>query len=105
MEKVQAIGGMFFRSRDQEALARWYREHLGVTPVPDNYDEPGWEQQAGPTGFAPFPEDTEYFGDAGKQWMVNFRGDLDAMIGATGSCRSRRGTRSRTLSEWAFCVL
>ena len=82
MEKVPGIGGMFFRSRDPKALARWYREHLGVIPVvPDNYDEPGWEQQAGPTGFAPFPEDTKYFGDAAKQWMVNFRvRDLDAMM-------------------------
>ena len=29
----------------------------------------------------PSPEDTRYFGDAGKQWMVNFRvRDLDAMM-------------------------
>jgi len=53
----------------------------GVTAVPVNYDEPGWEQQAGPTVFAPFPEDTKYFGDTGKQWMVNFRvRDLYAMM-------------------------
>jgi len=39
-----------------KALARWYREHLGITPVAGNYDERGWEQQALPTGFAPFPE-------------------------------------------------
>jgi hypothetical protein len=79
IEKVLGIGGLFFRSRDPKALARWYREHRGVTPVPVNYDEPGWEQQAGPTVFAPFPEDTKYFGDAGKQLMVNFRvRDLDA---------------------------
>ena len=51
---------MFFRSRDPKALARWYREHLGVTPVPDNYDQPGREPQARPTAFAPFPEDTQY---------------------------------------------
>jgi predicted enzyme related to lactoylglutathione lyase len=31
--------------------------------------------------FAPFPEDTEYFGDAQKYWMINFRvNDLDAML-------------------------
>ena len=52
MEKVPGIG-----ERDPKALARWYREHLGVTPVAGNYyDERGWEQQARPTGFAPFPE-------------------------------------------------
>jgi len=51
MEKVPGIG-----ERDPKALARWYREHLGVTPVAGNYyDERGWKQQARPTGFAPFP--------------------------------------------------
>ena len=56
MEKVLGIGGMFFPERDPKALARWYREHLGVTPVAGNYyDERGWKQQARPTGFAPFP--------------------------------------------------
>jgi len=78
---VQGIGGVFIRARDPKALAEWYRDHLGVPLVPDNYDDPPWQQQAGPTGFAPFPQDTKYFGDAGKQWMINFRvSDLDAMM-------------------------
>lgn len=39
-----------------------------------------WRQEAGPTAFAPFPEATNYFGDSGKVWMINFRvRDLDAM--------------------------
>ena len=80
MEKVTGIGGFFFRARDPKALAAWYRDHLGVDPVPENYDDPSWRQQAGPTAFAPFPEDTKYFGDAGKQWMINFRvANLDAI--------------------------
>jgi len=81
MEKVNGIGGLFFRARDAAALARWYQEHLGVTPVPSNYEQSGWQQEAGPTGFAPFPEDTKYFGDPKRMWMVNFRlRDLDAMV-------------------------
>ena len=41
-----------------------------------------WEQQAGPTVFAPFASDTDYF-PADKQWMLNFRVDgLDALIAA-----------------------
>jgi glyoxylase I family protein len=81
MEKVQGIGGVFFRARDPKALAEWYRDHLGVALVPDNYDDPPWQQQAGPTAFAPFERETKYFGDVGKQWMINFRvGDLDAMM-------------------------
>lgn len=75
MEKVTGIGGLFFRAADPDALARWYETHLGVAAVPA-----GWRQQSGPTVFAPFPKDTAYFGDAGKQWMINFRvPNLDAM--------------------------
>ena len=85
MEKVLGIGGLFFRSRDPEALAAWYHTHLGVPPIPANYDDPGWEQQAGPTAFAPFPADTKYFGDPASpqplQWMLNFRvANLEAML-------------------------
>jgi hypothetical protein len=39
MEKVTGIGGLFFRTRDPAALSAWYRDHLGVAPVPTNYDE------------------------------------------------------------------
>jgi predicted enzyme related to lactoylglutathione lyase len=39
-----------------------------------------WQQEAGPTVFAPFPEQTTYFGDPKQTWMVNFRvRNLDAM--------------------------
>ena len=80
MEKVNGIGGLFFRARDPEALGRWYQEHLGVKLTPSSYGETPWQQDAGPTAFAPFPETTGYFGDAGQAWMVNFRvRDLDAM--------------------------
>jgi len=82
MEQVTGIGGLFVRARDPKALAQWYRDHLGVTPVPLNYEELPWRQEAGPTAFAPFPETTDYFGpDAAKTWMVNFRvRSLDAMV-------------------------
>ena len=80
MEKVTGIGGLFFRAHDPKRLARWYQEHLGVTMTPSSYDEPVWQQQAGPTVFAPFEEKTEYFGDMQKAWMVNFRvRDLEKM--------------------------
>jgi len=82
MEKVAGIGGVFFRAKDPQGLVKWYDRHLGVRPVPADYDSPGWKQEAGPTAFAPFPADTDYFGDAGKAWMINFRvDDLDAMVG------------------------
>jgi glyoxylase I family protein len=73
MEKVTGIGGFFFRAKDPKALALWYEQHLGI-------EKPAWEQEAGTTAFAPFPETSNYFGDANKSWMLNFRvRDLDKM--------------------------
>jgi predicted enzyme related to lactoylglutathione lyase len=81
MERVTGIGGLFFRASDPTALARWYQDHLGVALVPGSYDEPPWRQEAGPTVFAPFPRDTDYFGRPGQPWMVNFRvRELAAMV-------------------------
>ena len=73
-ERVEGIGGFFFRSHDPKALTAWYQEHLGI-------DQPSWHQSAGPTAFAPFPNDTKYFGSPQQGWMVNFRvRNLDAMV-------------------------
>ena len=79
--RVQGIGGLFFRAKDPAALSQWYQEHLGIDPVPLDYAQRPWRQEAGPTAFAPFPENTELFGDDSKCWMVNFRvRDLEAML-------------------------
>jgi hypothetical protein len=65
----------------KDALANWYREHLGIGLTPTSGGEPVWEQEAGKTVFTPFPETTKYFGDPQKVWMVNFRvHDLDKMV-------------------------
>jgi glyoxylase I family protein len=54
---VTGIGAISFRAGDPEALAAWYAEHLGV----GGGEMSLWEQQAGPTVFAPFASDTDYF--------------------------------------------
>src|SRR6266508_2489656 len=81
MEQVTGIGGLFFRARDPDALARWYAEHLGIDPAPATYEQRPWWQQQGPTVFSPFPAGTEYFGRPEQAWKLNLRvRDLDAMI-------------------------
>ncbi len=80
MEKALGIGGLFFRAKDSAALGQWYQAHLGISPTPSSYDQPPWQQEAGPTVFAPFPADTDFFGAADRAWMINFRvRHLDAM--------------------------
>lgn len=81
MEKVTGIGGFFFRAEDSKALAAWYRDMLGITLVPEGPDDAPWIQEAGPTVFAPFSADTDYFGRDDQAFMLNFRvNDLDAML-------------------------
>lgn len=81
MERVTGIGGLFFRAEDPSALGRWYEKHLGISLVPSDYDQQPWTQEPGPTVFAPFDKETEYFGDPLKGWMVNFRvRNLDRMV-------------------------
>jgi len=80
METVTGIGGFFFRAKDPKTLGLWYQQHLGILTIPTTSEEHGWQQEAGPTAFAPFAETSDYFGDAHKVWMLNFRvRDLDKM--------------------------
>lgn len=81
MSHVTGIGGIFFRAQDPVALGQWYLQYLGIALTPSDYNQPVWTQEAGPTVFAPFPQDTEYFGRSTQQWMINFRvRDLDALV-------------------------
>ncbi len=92
MEKVTGIGGLFFRARDPEGLGRWYSEHLGI-----DMSAGIWLQEAGPTVFAPFSHDTDYFGRREQQWMLNLRvSDLDAMLRQLAAA----GIAAETRAEW-----
>ncbi len=83
MIKVLGIGGIFFRAKDPDALGRWYDETFGITKITESYDDPAWTQEGGTTVFAPFKQDTTYFGRPEQQWMINFRvADLDATVAA-----------------------
>ena len=77
MERVLGIGGYFMRAADPVALGAWYRDCLGL-----DADENGlWRQETGPTVFATFESETDYFGSRAQQTMLNFRvRDLDAML-------------------------
>ena len=92
MEKVTGVGGFFFRSRDTDALARWYSDHLGI----DAGHASIWRQEAGMTVFAPFKEDSDYFA-ADKRWMLNLRvRDLDAMLAQLRAA----GIEAETRPDW-----
>ncbi len=91
MAKVTGIGGVFFRAADPEGLAAWYKTHLGI----DAGHAP-WAQEAGPTVFAPFKADSDYF-PAGQQVMLNLR--VDDLAGLIASLTAA-GIAVETRAEW-----
>ena len=98
---VLGIGGLFFRARDPEALASWYREHLNVGAgcVADGAgerDEWSWMVQGGPVVFAPFAANTDYF-PIHKQFMLNLR--VDDIAGLIDALRAK-GIAVETRDEW-----
>lgn len=81
-EVITGFGGFFFRGNDTKALAAWYYDNFGIDPVPSDYETLPWHQSEGPTVFAPFSAETDYFGpDMSKTFMLNFRvRNLDKMV-------------------------
>jgi catechol 2,3-dioxygenase-like lactoylglutathione lyase family enzyme len=83
---VLGLGGVFLRARDPEALAAWYREHLGFEVMdfggssfgamfPFAEHEPGYQL------WTLFPQDTATFGDSGQAVLLNLRvADLDGLL-------------------------
>lgn len=81
MHKVTGIGGFFFRAHDSELLTAWYRDNLGIDPVPMAAGEKSWRQEAGETAFTSMPGVVDQFGTPDRAWAINFRvSDLDGMV-------------------------
>jgi catechol 2,3-dioxygenase-like lactoylglutathione lyase family enzyme len=81
MARVLGIGGVFIKSKDVDALRRWYREVLGV-------EVQAWGGAQFPSTGEPsyavwsaFAADTGYFAPSAREVMVNFRvDDLDGLL-------------------------
>jgi predicted enzyme related to lactoylglutathione lyase len=82
MERVLGVGGIFFKARDPQALAAWYREHLGIPlEAGQTYTMFQSTGPAEPTVWSTFPADTAYFGPGPAPFMLNYRvRNLDAML-------------------------
>ena len=98
---VLGMGGLFFRARDPEALAAWYKERLAVgggcaAPGAGEVNEWVWSTLGGPMVFSPFKEGTDYF-PTDKQFMINLRvSELDALLESLRAA----GVKIETRAEW-----
>ncbi len=99
---VLGIGGIFFRAKDPEGLAAWYKSHLGVgggcsaEGADETPNQWVWSTTAGPLVFQPFKQDSDYF-PAEKQAMINFR--VRDLAGLLDQLRSD-GIEVITKEEW-----
>ena len=81
MAKVIGFGGIFFRSRNPQALREWYARNLGVDVNDYGAMFAEDEKRPGLTLWAPFASDTAYFAPSEREFMLNFRvDDLDALL-------------------------
>jgi predicted enzyme related to lactoylglutathione lyase len=86
MAKVTGIGGVFFKStKDNKALAAWYRDHLGF----DVQDWGGaileWSNDkrvdGGQTVWTTAAPDSKWFAPSESNFMINYRvDDLDGLV-------------------------
>lgn len=82
MAKVLGIGGIFFKSRDPEALGAWYERCLGFR-VSDwgSCEFPAAQVPANAYSvWSPFSADTEYFAPSTQPFMVNLMVDDAAAV-------------------------
>jgi predicted enzyme related to lactoylglutathione lyase len=81
--RITGVGGVFLKSKDPKALARWYRDVLGVPLEPWG----GATFSADAPGHPPtvvwnaFPNATDYMGPSTREFMINFAvDDLDVYL-------------------------
>lgn len=84
-KRVTGLGGVFFKTRDPEAMKAWYNKHLdleageyGAMFKWRDFHNP---EKEGNTVWSPFPDDTDYFQPAKKEFMFNYRVEnLEALL-------------------------
>ncbi len=81
--RITGVGGIFVKSKDPKALARWYRDVLGI-PLESwggamlKYDAPGHPPVV---TWNALPAATDYMAPSTREFMIDFAvDDLDAYL-------------------------
>lgn len=88
--RVTGIGGVFFQSKDPEALKAWYSRHLGM-PTNEHGCLFEWktvDSKRGVTQWSVMKAGSKYFAPSNSPWMINYRvtglADLVSRLRADG---------------------
>jgi catechol 2,3-dioxygenase-like lactoylglutathione lyase family enzyme len=83
--RILGIGGIFFKSANQQEMRDWYAQHLGLADGGHGFILP-WREKENPekeqmTVWSIFPGSTKYFEPGSASFMVNYIvDDLDALL-------------------------
>jgi catechol 2,3-dioxygenase-like lactoylglutathione lyase family enzyme len=83
--RILGIGGIFFKSSNQQVMQAWYAQHLGLADNGQGATLP-WREKDNPdseqmTIWSIFPGSTTYFEPSPSSFMVNYIvDDLDALL-------------------------
>ena len=83
--RIIGIGGVFFKSADQEQLRNWYADKLGIVTGAHG-TEFKWRAHDNPaaehiTAWSIFPQESKYFDPSTSPFMINYLvDDLDALL-------------------------
>jgi predicted enzyme related to lactoylglutathione lyase len=87
MAKVTGIGGVFFKSsQDNAALAKWYSDHLGISleswgGAILNWKADAQKDDGGQTTWMLAGPASKWFAPSESQFMINYRvDDLDGLV-------------------------
>lgn len=84
--KVTGIGGVFFlANKDNESLAKWYEQHLGIPIQEWGGGVLEWKddtaEDGGSTVWNIAASDSDWFAPSQARFMINYRvDDLDALL-------------------------
>ena len=91
MQRVTGIGGVFFKSKNPDALRAWYRQHLGIEVESWGGYAFQWRADSNPAGngmtvWNVFKADSKYFDPSPSPFMINYRvEDLHELLRALRS--------------------
>src|ERR1043166_1352122 len=87
--RILGIGGIFFKSANQQQMKEWYGKHLGLGESGHDAMLP-WREKDNPeseqvTVWSIFPSTTKYFEPSSASFMLNYIvDDLDALLERLG---------------------
>jgi predicted enzyme related to lactoylglutathione lyase len=83
MAKALGIGGIFFKSKDPQALVAWYQKALNFPTESSDYVSffAATMPSGGCTVFSPFKDSSDYFAPSRREFMFNLIvDDLDGAL-------------------------